>query len=299
MGRMVRGLRSATFEDVEDWIAGRDVSPASSRNLLGYVRAFYRWAMRAGLVERDPTRLVDPYRVPARLPRPAPDHHIADILEAAPAQLVAIVALMAGAGLRCCEVSRLDWSDVDLIGGRVRVEGKGRRQRILDVSEDVRRAIAALDGIDGAVFAGPSGRRLSPARVSQIVCRAFDAIGADEVVAHQLRHRFATTALTMPGADLLAVRDALGHSNVATTQIYTAIVPGRVAAMSRAVPLPVTRGGGGVWPIAERGGGDGTTTRGGDDRRVGGAAGGGAIGRVASTGPVCGPDGGGSSRWPA
>lgn len=229
--------RSATFEDVEDWIAERDVSPASSRNLLGYVRAFYRWALRQGLLERDPTRLVDPYRVPHRLPRPATDDSIHAVLAMADSPLAAMVALMAGAGLRCCEVSRLDWADVDLLAGRIHVRGKGSKERVLDVSEDVRRRLAALDTVAGPMFVGARGRRLSPARVSQVVCRAFDAVESD-TVAHQLRHRFATTALRLPGADLLAVRDALGHSSVATTQIYTAIVPGRVAAMSRAVTLP-------------------------------------------------------------
>ena len=229
--------RSATYEDVEDFIAERDVSPASSRNLLGYVRAFYRWALRQGLLEGDPTRLVDPFRVPRRLPRPAAEQHIHDVLANAAAPLAAMVALMAGAGLRCCEVSRLDWNDVDLISGRVHVRGKGSKERVIDVSEDVRRHLMALNTVAGAVFVGARGARLSSARVSQIVCQALDAVESD-AVAHQLRHRFATTALRQPDADLLAVRDALGHSSVATTQIYTALVPGKVAAMSRAVTLP-------------------------------------------------------------
>jgi site-specific recombinase XerD len=58
--------------------------------------------------------------------------------------------------------------------------------------------------------------------------------------AHQLRHRCATTALAQPGADLLAVRDLLGHASVATTQVYTAVSPGRTAATSRALRLPTT-----------------------------------------------------------
>jgi integrase/recombinase XerD len=229
--------RTATFEDVEDWIAERDVSPQSSRNLLGYVRAFYRWALRKGLVEHDPTQLVDPYRVPKLLPHPASDRDIHAVLESADAQLAAMVALMAGAGLRCCEVSRLDWRDVDVVGGRVHVHGKGAKERVIDVSADVRRRLAALDSSSGPVFVGKRGGRLSAARVSQIVCRALDAVESD-ATAHWLRHRFATTALRQPDADLLAVRDAMGHSSVATTQIYTLVVPGKTAAMSRAVMLP-------------------------------------------------------------
>ena len=88
----------------------------------------------------------------------------------------------------------------------------------------------------GAVFVGPTGRRMSPAAVSMYLARAFRRSGST-VRAHQLRHRCATTALAHCG-DLLAVRDLLGHSSVATTQIYTAVIPGRTAAASRALTMP-------------------------------------------------------------
>jgi site-specific recombinase XerC len=77
---------------------------------------------------------------------------------------------------------------------------------------------------------------MSPAAVSMYVAKAFRATGST-VRAHQLRHRCATAALAYCG-DLLAVRDLLGHSSVATTQIYTAAIPGRTAAASRALTLP-------------------------------------------------------------
>ena len=229
---------TATFEDVEDWIATHDVSPATARNRLTNLRAFYRWTLRQGLTAADPTRLVDRWTVPHRLPRPARDVDIALVIESADARLVAMITLMACAGLRCCEVSRLDWSDVDLETGRITVNGKRARQRLIDVSDDVVRALAGLDGMAGPLFCGVKGGRLSAERVSQTVCRAFRAAGL-ATTAHQLRHRCATVALAMPEADLLAVRDLLGHSSVATTQIYTAITPGRVATISRAMQLPV------------------------------------------------------------
>lgn len=230
--------RTATFGDVEDWIAGRGVSPGSSRNLLTNLRAFYRWALRQGLVVADPTRLVDRWPVPHRLPRPTRDDHISAVLAGAGAELAAMVTLMACAGLRCCEVSRLDWTDVDLETGRISVAGKGSRQRIVDVSPDVVRTMAGLDGMNGPIFTGRHGRRLSAARISQTVCRAFHTAGFVDT-AHQLRHRCATVALAMPDADLLAVRDLLGHASVSTTQIYTALTPGRVADISRAMHLPL------------------------------------------------------------
>ena len=229
--------RTATFADVETWVGDRNLQPGSTRNLVANVRAWYRWAIRQGMVGQDPTLMVDLPRLPRRLPRPAPDDQIALVLTGVQPDVAAMVILMACAGLRCVEVSRLDWHDVNLAAGTVVVMGKGLRERLVDLSPDVVRALARLDGIDGPMFRGARGGRLTPARVSQIVCTAFRHAGFP-TVAHQLRHRCATKALQIPGADLMAVRDLLGHASVSTTEIYTAVIPGRTAATSRALGVP-------------------------------------------------------------
>jgi site-specific recombinase XerC len=229
--------RAASFHDVEEWLAERNLTAGSTRNLHANLRAWYRWAMREGLCDRDPTILVDLPRLPRRLPRPARDEHIGHVLAGADDELAAMIGLMAGAGLRCVELARLDWPDVDLASARVTVMGKGLKERTLDLSPNVVALLARLEGIAGPVFRGVKGGRLSPARVSQRVCRAFRAAGYP-TTAHQLRHRFASKALEDPAADLLAVRDLLGHSSVATTQIYTALAPGRSAQVCRGVTLP-------------------------------------------------------------
>lgn len=235
-------LDAPTHLDVERWTAAKGLTPASTRNVLVNLRAFYRWAQREGRASADPTQLVDRPRLPVRLPRPAPEADIALLLGRADAQLRCLLALMACGGLRCIECSRLDWIDVSIDQATVIVNGKGSRERLIDLSPDVVVALAAYalerpGRRSGAVFVGPTGRRMSPARVSQRVGRAFAATGSG-TRAHQLRHRCATAALRVPGADLLAVRDLLGHASVSTTQIYTAVIPGRTAATSRALRLP-------------------------------------------------------------
>lgn len=236
----VADIGAVDHRDVETWLVGRDVSAGTARNYLVALRGFYRWLRRDGVVDVDPTELVDRPGVPHRLPRPATERDIARLLAGADVDLRAIVALMACCGLRCIECSRLDWGDVDLSAGTVIVNGKGSRERLIDMSDDVAaalRAVAVSGGRrHGAVFVGPTGRRLSPARVSQRIARAAAARGLS-VRAHQLRHRCATVALAYCG-DLLAVRDLLGHASVSTTQIYTAVIPGRTAAASRALRLP-------------------------------------------------------------
>lgn len=232
----------ASHVDVETWANRGNVTPAAVRGRLVDLRALYRWLMREGVVTADPTQLADRPRVPMRLPRPAPDADIVRLARAGDVQIRAFLALMSLAGLRCVECSRLDWRDVDLKAATVIVNGKGERERLVNISTDVVSALASLAVAMpgrrvGAVFVGPSGARMSPARVSQRIARAFAELGLD-TRAHQLRHRCATTALAQPGTDLLEVRDLLGHASVATTQIYTAVVPERAALVSRSLMMP-------------------------------------------------------------
>ncbi len=231
---------AATWRDVDDWTRSRGLAPSSTRALLVCLRAFYVWLQREGLAVGDPTVLATRPRVPARLPRPAPDRDIARLLRTDDVQLRALFGLMACAGLRCVECSRLDWRDVDLEQATVIVNGKGQRERLISLSSDVTTALRALRLASmsrGAVFVGPSGRRMANYRISQRVNQAIHAAGF-ACTAHQLRHRCATAALQVPGADLLAVRDLLGHASVSTTQIYTACLPERTAATSRALQFP-------------------------------------------------------------
>lgn len=230
--------KRADYREVERFLDDAELTPASTRNLLVMVRAWYRWAMRCGYAEHDPTVLVDAPRPRRRLPRPTPDAQIADVLAGADDDLVALVMLMAVGGLRCVECARLRWADVDLAGGELIAMGKGMKERVVYLADDVVRCLAALDGTVGPVFPKYDGTHRTPGRISQIVNTAFREAGY-ATTAHQLRHRAATAALRVEGADLLAVRDMLGHSTVATTQIYALLVEGESARVARAVPTPI------------------------------------------------------------
>jgi integrase/recombinase XerC len=226
--------------EVERWVADLGVGPSTTRDYVSHVRAFYRWAIRAERTDRDPTATVDLPRAPRRLPRPASEVAIARAVSAAGrAELVAMLALMAGAGLRALEVAGLRWSDVDLVAGTIHVTGKFDRERVIDIGPPIRRALAAIDapGKQVHVFISPhTGRPYRPARISHLVCNHLRAVAAG-CVGHQLRHRFATRALADCG-NLSIVRDLLGHSTVATTEGYAAVTPGAGAAVSRSIDVP-------------------------------------------------------------
>lgn len=142
----------------------------------------------------------------------------------------AIVELFYSTGLRLSELQGLNTRDVDLIGDQVRVRGKGRKERIVPVGrtaigalrayEAERRAKPKSPGND-ALFVSAQGRRLSARQIQNIVRRALVQAADDSGLStHSLRHSFATHLLDA-GADLLAVKELLGHASLSTTRIYT------------------------------------------------------------------------------
>ena len=145
----------------------------------------------------------------------------------------AILELFYSTGMRLSELQGLNRRDVDLVGAQARVRGKGRKERIVPVG---RAAVAALRRYErerttalrderarGAdpLFVSERARRLSARQIQNIVRRALTAAAEDTGLStHSLRHSFATHLLDA-GADLMAVKELLGHASLSTTRIYT------------------------------------------------------------------------------
>lgn len=129
-----------------------------------------------------------------------------------------MLELALNAGLRCCEICKVHSRDVfaDLVGWSLVVRGKGKRQRIVPLSDDLARR---LRDVDGYAFEGQIDGHLSAGYVSKLISAALPP----GVTAHPLRHRYATRAYELGGRDIRAVQDLLGHAYVSTTQIYTAV----------------------------------------------------------------------------
>ena len=135
--------------------------------------------------------------------------------------------------MRVSELQGLNVRDLDLITDQVRVRGKGRKERIVPLGGAATRALRRYeprrletlrraDRPDrDALFLSDRGRRLTVRRIQDIVRGFLDAVAdAGELSTHSLRHSFATHLLDA-GADLMAVKELLGHASLSTTQIYT------------------------------------------------------------------------------
>lgn len=217
--------RVVTHDDLIGYLGSHGWGKSTVHTARSTFRAFYRWAhLVAKIVDEDPSALLPSGRPEAGRPRPASESAIAAGMEAAAsdARVRWMIRLASQMGLRCCEICKVHTGDMrqDLLGDwMLVVRGKGGKTR--DVEVPARLALELLALEPGYLFPGRVDGHLSPAYVSKMISRALP----DGVTAHMLRHRFGSVAY---GADrdLRAVQELLGHSSIATTQIYTAVPAG-------------------------------------------------------------------------
>jgi integrase/recombinase XerC len=225
------------------WCARKGLGRRTVARKLSAARTYFRFLDREGFLEGNPTRAVRAPRTERRLPAHAGRGEMEAIFRLAEARAaenalegtrnLVILEVLYGSGLRLSELYALDLSDLDVPGGKVKVLGKGSKERIVPVT---RPALVAVDrylprreealarggGTDrAALLVNRSGGRLSRRSVQRIVRRFFtEGAGGDDLTVHSLRHSFATHLLDA-GADLMAVKELLGHASLSTTRIYT------------------------------------------------------------------------------
>ncbi|TMK99616.1 MAG: tyrosine recombinase XerC [Actinobacteria bacterium] len=252
-------------KDVRRYIAhlsALGAAPATTARKLAALRALFGSQRERGFIAQNPADLVSTPRRPRHLPRVLSAREAARLLESIPAGSAleqrdrAMFELAYACGLRAEELVSLDVADVDHDEEQVRVEGKGRKTRIVPVGEPamaavrryLERARPALARAEprgreerAALFVSKSGRRLHTSDVRRRL-RAWSAsAGAAsgsslDLSPHALRHSFATHLLD-GGADLRSIQELLGHASVSSTQIYTRVESARLrSAYSRSHP---------------------------------------------------------------
>ena len=207
----------------------RKLARATIARKAAALRCYFSWQVRQGRLDSDPARSLRAPSGGGRLPRVLSGGEVTALLDvdaetAVDRRDLAVLELLYAAGLRVSELCGLDRGDIDLRGRTVTVLGKGGKQRRVPVHDA---AVAALrgwfddgrdqmDGPPGAAFVNRRGARLGPRDVRRIL----DRRAASPTHPHALRHTYATHLLD-GGADLRVVQELLGHSSLATTQIYT------------------------------------------------------------------------------
>jgi integrase/recombinase XerD len=247
-------LEAAAAEDIEAYfvaMAQRGLAPATAARRRASTRQFYRFALAEGWRTDDPSRRVSSPRLGRPLPKVLSLAEVEGLIavagetgEAAGIRLAAMVELTYGAGLRVSEMTGLTLAAVAGDPAYLIVRGKGGKERLAPLGEKARAAVKAWLPFRKAALGKavspwlfPSrgrGGRLTPRRFAQLLEEAARAAGIDprRVSPHVLRHAFATHLLN-GGADLRVVQTLLGHSDIATTQIYTHVAQERLAEVVR------------------------------------------------------------------
>ena len=237
-----RTLLHASREDILHFLATQVQAGRSPRSLSRYLssfRQFYRWLLREGRIQKDPSALIESPKLGRGLPRALNEQQVVELLEAPDAGTPlglrdrTMLELMYATGLRVSELVNLEVINLGISQGVVRVMGKGGKERLVPLGEE---ALAWMqrylqESRPDLMKGGDCPLVFVTARKAGMTRQAFwHAIRRHAAVAgiaqpvspHMLRHSFATHLLNH-GADLRVVQLLLGHSDLSTTQIYTHI----------------------------------------------------------------------------
>jgi integrase/recombinase XerC len=227
------------------WLDQKGNKPSSLARKLAAVRSFYRYLSRRGMVNDNPVDGMRTPKQPKLLPRVLTKDD-ADALMTFPAGLTvwslrdrALLETLYSTGARVGELVALDIGDVRQPEGLVRLQGKGRKERIVPIGEmaldAIRRYRLSLPlqsaGVPPrALFCNQRGGRLTSRSVARVVNRYSSRLAGGAVSPHALRHSFATHLLD-EGADLRSIQEMLGHASLSTTQRYTHVATDQLLAV--------------------------------------------------------------------
>ena len=214
-------------------LMGLKIRKSSLARKLSAIRAFYKYLNRTGVLQSNPARLIATPKQDKRLPAVLTVDDALRLMnapsdgEGSELRDRAVLETLYSTGIRASELIGIDREDLDRQDRLIRIRGKGRKERIVPVGE---KALEAIDAYcaqkpsaskDGAVFSGPSGKRLTARTVQRILGNYRKKLGLSQKASpHTLRHSFATHLLES-GADLRAIQELLGHASLSTTQRYT------------------------------------------------------------------------------
>jgi site-specific recombinase XerD len=229
--RTGRSLLRAHPEDLLAFLS--EARCARTRNTyLAALKAFYLFAFEKGHRRTNPTEGLRRMREAPYLPRPLSPLESRRLLKASVqigGRCEVVVATLLYAGLRIAELSSLAWADVDLDMRRFRILGKGAKERVIPIAQDL---VPLLGGWqDGFAYVFPSPVHpdlpMSPQSGRKEVYRAAKAARLCGVTPHRLRHSFATDCLAQ-GADIREVQVLMGHVSLSSTQVYTLVTVDRL-----------------------------------------------------------------------
>lgn len=243
-------LIGVKLELLKDYLAHRyhqGLSARSTSRALASIRRFYRWLLSLHRIQKDPSVSLENPKAARPLPASLSEEDVSKLLEAPNIETDlglrdrAMLEVLYASGLRVSELINLDINSVNMSQGVVRVMGKGSKERLVPLGDealdwltrylDQARVNLAQGYLSDTVFLSQLGQKMTRQAFWHRIKKMAEEAGVRAKISpHTLRHAFATHLLNH-GADLRVVQLLLGHSDVATTTIYTHIANARLEAL--------------------------------------------------------------------
>jgi integrase/recombinase XerD len=245
-GKAIPQLTIQQLADFVAWLHGLKLAPASIARHIVSLKMFFRYLQLEGVLRDNLVELLGSQKLWQRVPQVLSPQAVSKLMES-PQRCDplwrrdrAMLELLYATGCRATELSNLKLPDMHLDEAYCRCHGKGDKQRLVPLGrraieavqsylDDERPGLAAnRDPQPPWVLLSLRGKRLRRERIWELVKKYTARVGiSDSVSPHTMRHSFATHLLA-GGADLRKVQEMLGHSSIATTQIYTHVDPARL-----------------------------------------------------------------------
>ena len=234
----LNSIRQIHIRNFIRYLNDQNLSSASINRSFSSIRSYHKYLSGEEKISHNPTQLLDPPKISKKLPKvlSIPDVDViinsVKLEESMGYRDKAILETLYSAGLRVSELCALEMNNILFDSAMLRVVGKGNKERyvplgskaiklINDYCKYIRSLLINKKKTDGNVFLSKNGKKLTRMTIFNIMKKWTKISGINKDISpHTFRHSFATHLLE-GGADLRAVQEMLGHSDISTTQIYT------------------------------------------------------------------------------
>jgi integrase/recombinase XerC len=233
-------IEGAAYGIVRSWVVkliDLKFDPVSINRKIACLRSFYKFLLKQGVIEKDPMMKIKVLKTKKKLPHFVQENDMINLLDINDFQNThegwrnrLILELLYGTGMRLSELISLKEKNVNLRDQTIKVLGKRNKERVIPFSQSIVSVIEEYRKVRNkeveikdkdVLLVTDAGLKLYPMMVNRIVKKYLKAnTSVEKTSPHVLRHSYATHLLNK-GAEINAVKDLLGHSSLAATQVYT------------------------------------------------------------------------------
>ena len=235
-----KNLKTSNYSFIRSWVVSLVESGLSNRSInrkVSVLRSYFNFLLKIGEIDKSPLKNHKPLKEEKKVQVPFSEKEINLLLEGdffkkdyEGTMIKTLIELFYSTGLRLSEVTNLKRTSVDLVNKKIKVLGKRNKERIIPIIESLKNQLFKFQGLKNQIISGPESEfffvdekntKLKNIYVYKVVNNYLNKVSTKSKRSpHMLRHSFATHLLNH-GADINSVKELLGHTSLAATQIYT------------------------------------------------------------------------------